>query len=161
MARVIGSDVDSRVITPIRLIWMTLLIGVLSGLFFWLLTRSLNQYLISPIFCHKSFISTSCLNSLNISGNVATIIVAVAEVIVMVKFRIAQPLIVAIATGAALWGLAQWTDGLSIIEMILWSMAIYALAYMLFSWIVRYIRTIPVLVFIVIIVVAVRVAANF
>jgi len=88
------------------------------------------------------------------------IIVAVAGTLVMVAFRIVQPLIMAVTTAATIWGLAQWTAGLSTVEVIVWSVLTYTLAYILYSWIARYNRTGLALVITFIVIVVVRIVAN-
>lgn len=77
----------------------------------------------------------------------------------MVRLRLAQPLIIAVVSAATLWGLADWTDGLSASEIVIWSMLLYVLAYALYSWVARYTKPMPVLATILIIVVIARIAS--
>jgi hypothetical protein len=160
MAKVIERDVQSQEISGLYSIWKLVIIGAVSGLLFWLLTFLLENFVIAPLFCGSANGATACANKLMISGNIAMIIVAVAGIIAMVRLRMTQPLIVAVATVAALWGLAQWTGGLPIWEMIMWSGLVYLMAYLLFSWIVRFDRIWPVVVIILIIIIGIRIAIN-
>ncbi len=160
MAKVIERDIQSQEISDFYPFWKVAIIGVASGLLFWVLIFLLENFVIAPLFCNSVGGATACANKLMISGNIATILVALAGVVIMVKFRMLQPLIVAVTTAAALWGLAQWTGGLPIWEIIIWSALTYLLAYLLFSWVVRYDRVWPVVVIILIIVMAIRAAAN-
>jgi hypothetical protein len=88
------------------------------------------------------------------------ILVAVLSIVVMTRLRIGQSLIISVVTVTALWGLAQWTDGLAVIEIAIWSMLAYALAYLLFSWITRYKNIVPVLISILLVVLVVRIVVN-
>jgi len=160
MAKVIERDVQSQEISGSYPIWKSIIIGVASGLLFWLLVFLLENFVITPLFCNSIGGATACANKLMISGNIATILVALAGVVAMVRLHMIQPLIVAVTTAAALWGLAQWTGGLPIWEIIIWSVLMYLLAYLLFSWVVRYDRIWPVVVIILIIVMAIRIAVN-
>ena len=79
---------------------------------------------------------------------------------VMIKLRMVQPLIVSVATASVLWGLAEWTNGLALWEVILWNVATYMTAYLLFCWIVRYDKTWWVLAGVFAVVVIARIVAN-
>ena len=160
MAKVIERDIQSQEISDFYPFWKVAIIGVASGLLFWLSTFLLEKFVISPLFCNTIGDDTACTSALLISGNIASVIVALSGIVVMIKMKMTQPLIVAVTTAAALWGLAQWTSGLSILEVITWSVLTYLVSYLLFSWIVRYDRIWPVVVIILIIVMAVRIAAN-
>ena len=160
MAKIIKSDEQSQMISSYYSVWKVVLIGILLGFAFWGLTTLINKFILVPALCRSSSESTGCINSILISGNITTILVAVIGTIIMVLSRMAQPLIIAVTTAAALWGLAAWTSGLPAVEVIIWSLITYTLAYILFSWITRYDRILPVLIFILVIVTAVRIVAN-
>jgi hypothetical protein len=78
----------------------------------------------------------------------------------MLALRVARPLVVVIATSASLWGLAEWTGGFGWIEIIAWDTLLYAISYMLFSWIARYAKTVPVLIVIITIVVLIKITTT-
>ena len=160
MAKMIERDIQSQEISDFYPLWKVVIIGAASGLLFLLLTFLREKFVISPLFCNTIGDATACTSALLISGNIASVLVALAGIVVMVKLKMVQPLIVAVTTTAALWGLAQWTSGLSVLEAIVWSISTYLVSYLLFSWIVRYDRIWPVVVIILIIVMAVRIAAN-
>ncbi len=161
MAKIIKSDVESQVISSSYSLWLVALLGASLGLIFCLLTMIINQYFINPLFCGSSVNADICLNSVSVSGNIATILVAVIGIFTMLRLELDQPLLVSIVVAATLWGLAQLTDGLSAIEIIAWSVSIYALAYILFSWIARYRRILSALVVMLLVIFIVRVVANF
>jgi hypothetical protein len=78
----------------------------------------------------------------------------------MVTMRMPRPIIIVISSAATLWGMATWTIGLSLGEIIAWEVALYALAYVLFSWVSRYSRFVPVLMFMIAIVVITRITTT-
>lgn len=96
-------------------------------------------------------------DSISMAGNIATVLVALIGIVVMVRLRMVQPLLVAVASAASLWGLSGLTDGLVWFETMAWAVALYCLAYALFSWISRYDRVVPVLSIIAMIIITIRI----
>lgn len=144
MAKIIESNIESRTVNSYYSIWQIVLIGVVLGFLFWGLTSLIGRF----------------TNSANIPGDVATILVAATGIIIMVRLFMVRPLIITIATAASLWGLAQWSNGLSWWEIIAWDILLYGLSYTLFSWISRYSRIVPVMVVVISIVVILRIATT-
>ena len=119
------------------------MVGVLLGVIYWVL-MALISYYIKPT---------------NISGDIITIIVATLGIVVMLRLHMAQPLIIAVATGASLWGISGWTSGLVWWETVAWIVLLYGLAYVLFSWVARYARALPVLITMVFVIIVVRITS--
>jgi len=144
MAKVIKSDTEPQSINSSYSLQRVVLVGVVLGIIFWVLSSFLGNY----------------IHPTETAGNIATILVATLGIMIMMRYRMAQSIVIAVATGATLWGLAQLTRGLSWVEVAIWSVFLYGLAYALYSWMARYIKPIPVLAAMLIIVIAVRVVAN-
>jgi hypothetical protein len=160
MAKVINSDVDSQIISPNYSFWKVIFTGALLGLLFCLLSMAIKKYFVSSVFCKSAADAYICANSINISGNIATIIIAIVSIITMVKLRMVQPLIVSVAAAATLWELTLWSTGLSVAEAIVWSMLTYVLAYVLFSWVARLMRIFPVIIITMVIILAAHFVTN-
>lgn len=160
MTKVINSVVESQPLDSSYSFWRNILIGILSGTLYWIFAIAISHYIINRIFCNNSFGILTCLNSISIAGNIATILTIMTSIFMMVRMRMARPLVVAVAAGAALWGLSGWTIGLSTVEIIFWNIVTYTLAYLLFSWVSRYKKTTPVLIITFVVIVMVRIAAN-
>ena len=141
MAKVIGSNVDSDVVDNSFAIWRIALLGATLGVIYWLFTLVLSRY----------------IDSLGVAGDVATILAATIGVIVMLNLRMPRPLLIAVASAVSLWGLARLTNGLSELEIAIWSALLYCLAYTLFYWINRYRKFLPVIVAIVAIIIILRI----
>jgi hypothetical protein len=156
MAKIVETNIESRAIGTSYSLWQIALVGVALGLLFWCLTSLIERYIINPMFCRSITNALACLDSTIISGNIATILVAAVGTTLILRLYLARPLIIAVAAGASLWGLAQWTNGLSWMEAIAWSMLLYGLAYTLFSWVARWLQVIPVIVTMILIILAVR-----
>jgi hypothetical protein len=76
----------------------------------------------------------------------------------MINLKMVRPLIISVSSAAVLWGLAVWTHDLFWLEAILWCVVLYAIAYLLFSWIARYLLIRPVLFAMLAIIVLARIA---
>ncbi len=156
MAKVIVDETHPQVVSTSYSWWRVALLGAGLGIVYWILTFLVSHFIIDPIFCRSSVNALACTNSIELSGNVASILVATAGLAILVGLKVLRPLIVAIAAAIVLWGLAGWTNGLSGVEAVFWSALLYSLSYVLFSWISRYSRTVPVLISVVLVVVIAR-----
>jgi len=140
MAKIIDSEVISQPISKSNSVWHILLIGAILGVLYCGLTVYLSRF----------------IGLVSAAGDIATILVATVGIIVMLNLGMARPLLVAVASAVSLWGLSKLTDGLGWFEVLVWSVLIYCLAYLLFSWLTRYKKIAPVLIVTVIIIIIVR-----
>lgn len=152
----IETETETQAIGASQSIWKIVLLGLILGLAYWGLTALIEKYVITQLFCQLSQYSLTCSQTLAISGNISTILVAIIGVVVMIKLNMAQPLIVAIASAATLWGLALLSAGLGSFEVIIWEVLVYGIAYALYSWIARCRNIIIVLVLIALMIFIVR-----
>ena len=157
MAKVIVDETQTREVSQFYVWWRLALIGVGLGLVYWILTYLIGHYIIDQLFCSNSANAIACTNSVGISGNIADVLVATIGLGVMVRLGIFRPIIIAASTAVMLWGLASWTDGLFWLEAIGWSVLLFGLCYLLFSWIGRYSRSVPVLIATVILLIIARI----
>lgn len=157
MAKVIVDETYPQTINMSYSWWRIALIGGAIGVLYWALAFLVAHFVIDPLFCRSSVNAAACSNSVGLSGNIATILVATIGLTVLVKLRVMRPLIIAAAAAIVLWGLAGWTNGLAWGEVAAWSVLLYGLSYLLFSWISRYGRSIPVLIAVAIVVLVARI----
>lgn len=140
MAKIIDTKVDSRKFNKSSYFLKIVFLGIFLGLAFYGLFFIINKY-----------------TSVDIASNVATILIATIGVILMAANRLPRPLLITVSSAVLLWDLAGWLTGLSWLESILYSVLLYVLSYVMFSWFARYSRTVPVLVFTVIAVIIIRI----
>jgi len=157
MARLVVEDNRPQSIRLMYSIWRMTLIGGFLGSLYWLVTILVSRYIVDPIYCGTSFDANVCSGSIGMSGDIATIIVATVGLGLLVRYAVVRPIIVAVASALALWSLSRWTEGLSWYEALLWSVILYGLSYVLFSWIGRYNRTIIVATSIMIVLIVLRI----
>lgn len=137
MAQIIIEDPEAM--SRSLVLWgRTIALGVVVGLISWLLTGLISHYVVEPIVCGQGINAAACSDATALAGKIATVLVATLAIAVMVRMSVARPIIVAIATAALLWNLADWTLGLFWLEAIAWSVLLYALCFALFAWITRY-----------------------
>ena len=137
MAKVIVEDPIPRSRT--WNVWLrTIVLGAVAGLVYWFIALLIDNYIVEPLACRQMVNAAICTTSDSLSGNIAAIMTAALGVLAMVRAGIIRPILVAGATLALLWSLGAWTSGLLLIEVLGWSVLVYALSYALFSWIARY-----------------------
>lgn len=112
-------------------------IGAGLGLVWWVLTAILRRYVVEPLACRDLTTASTCVESLGVSGNVATVIVAVIGTALLVRYLQGRPIVVAIASAIVLWGLAGYMEGLTWYVTLFWSVIFYMLTYLLFSTITK------------------------
>ena len=145
MARLIVPDSDTTVVVSEYNWWQIALLGAAIGVLQWGMSLLLGGFVVDQILCRSNTIIASCAQSAVVAGDIATIIVAVIGLIVLVRMRVLRPLVVVVASAVLLWSLPVMSAGLVWGEVVFWSALLYGLAYSLFAWFCRYVRTIPVL----------------
>ena len=141
MAKIIDSNIESLPVNRPNSVWKTALIGLMLGILYCCLTALIMYF----------------TKSIDIAGNIATILIATIGIVIMLKMFIARPLLVALASAVALWGLASMTNGLVWYEIIAWSSLLYSLSYTVFSWVASYKKAVPAVVAVIIVVAIIRV----
>lgn len=157
MAKVIVDETQPQAVSLSYLWWRIALVGAAFGIIYWALVFVVSHFIIDQLFCRSSVNALACSNSVGLAGNIASILVAAVGLVVLVRLRVLRPLIIVIATGIVSWGLASWTEGFAWGEIAFWSALLYSLSYVLFSWISRYSRTVPVLVSVALVLVVARI----
>jgi membrane associated rhomboid family serine protease len=154
MARIIRED-QPEVTSTYEWLYV-LFTGITIGILYVGLMALIQQYVIEPLYCKSVVDATVCTNSQTISGNISSILVAIAALGLFIRLRVFRPIIIVVAAAILLWGLSSWTAGLGGFEIVASSAILYGLAYLMVSWICRYERTIPVVVAMVFIVLGSR-----
>lgn len=120
-----------------RSIMTTLATGLFVGVAGWLLNLAIQRFFVEPIFCRNADSFAMCANGGTIAWVIAIIIVSAAGLFSLVRIGVFRPLLVVLAAVIALWGVSSWLGPLEWWQAMLWQGALFALAYMLFTWIAR------------------------
>jgi hypothetical protein len=125
----IGSDRRSLV--------ATILTGFVVGVGGWLLDLAIQRFFVVPVFCNDANSFSVCANGGTIAWVIAIVIVSVIGLFSLVRINVFRPLLVVLAAVAALWGVFGWLGPLAWWQATLWQGVLFALAYILFTWIAR------------------------
>lgn len=158
MVEVIREESPSQRVAFAYPAWGIAVCGVTLGVLWWCLMAFFGHFIVDQSLCRSTSTLASCSTSYNLSGGMATIAIALIGLGLMVRLHIFRPILVVTAAAIVLWGLASWTHGLGTWETIAWSALLYGVTYMLFTWIARYRRTIPVLLMMVLGIVIIHIA---
>lgn len=131
-----------------------LLTGLIIGVVAWGLSLMFDAYVYQAILCREG--GTKCSDSLQYAQVTASLIGAMAGLFAVVRLQVFRPLLVVVAATVALWSVLALAAPLSLLLAAVAVAALYALAYALFSWIVRIRSFILALVVIVVVIVAIR-----
>ncbi len=131
-------------------------LGALVGLLFWGTSLFLHNSLLSPVLCAEQSKGV-CAESLAVSSGIATIIAAVVGLLGLVRVGAFRPLLVIIAVSVALWGLGVWVHPLAWYEGMSWSILLYGLQLIAFTWLARFRALTPALIIIGLVVLIARI----
>lgn len=119
--------------------WVQLLVlGVATGIVYWLLALILTRYVVDPLVCRQLVDAAACSTAPVVSGRIAVVLASLLAVFAMVRTGIARPIIIAVGVGAVLWQLSAWTLGLFWLESLAWSVLLFMAAFGLFGWIAHH-----------------------
>lgn len=136
MAKVVKSE-QQVIAEPWWVKGRIIYIGLAIGLVWWVLTAILRQYVVEPIACRDLASADTCVNAFGVSGDIATILVAILGTWLLIRYLQPRPIVVAIATVALLWGLGGLLAGLAWWAVLLWALFFYVASYALFSMVAR------------------------
>jgi hypothetical protein len=145
MAQVIQEETRPQAISQSYVWWKVCVTGAGIGVLWWLLTFLIDHFVVDPLLCKSAIDANTCSNSIELSGNIATILASVVGLGLLIRQRVLRPIVVALASAITLWGLAVWVDDLVYGEALLWGAFLYGLTYMLYSWVSRYTLSVPVM----------------
>ncbi len=112
-----------------------IVLGAVLGVVLWGLTNLLGNYVFDPLFCRND--TTNCVAVWQYSETTASVIVAILGLIGLIRLRAFRPMLIALAATASLWGLIGNVTVMTWYWALLASLLLYALAYGLFTWVVR------------------------
>lgn len=135
MAQATIDTTDNRlVVTNYKWFKITLL-GAATGLVTWLLSLGIGTFILDPLMCQGQLSGCSAVPV--VAYNIAAVVATVLALGAMIRWLIPRALVVAIASLVALWGVGTFTKDFFWLEAAGWTIVLFALAYTVFSMIVR------------------------
>lgn len=117
--------------------WLTIAaIGAGLGVLTWIVAWLLGSFVVDPLLCRDSALQ-ACGNSGTVAGNLAIIATAILGAVTLIRLHIRHSLWVVLAVVLSFWGLHSLTESLSWIEALAWTAGLFALGYVLFTWVIR------------------------
>lgn len=111
-----------------------LVIGLGVGLLGYLLTLACKYLFIDNVFCRSADTQSICADGWSIAWISAHVLVGLGSIFVLVRANVFRPLLVAIATFVALWGIGAWVVLLAWPLALFWEAVLFGVAYALFAW---------------------------
>ena len=111
-------------------------IGAGLGILTWIIAWVLGSFVIDPLLCRDSALQ-ACGKSEAVAGNLAIIVMAIIGAIALIRLHVRHALWVVLSIVVSFWGLQALTGALSWIEGLAWTTGLFALGYVLFTWILR------------------------
>lgn len=120
----------------IKVVSLGAAVGVLAPFVAFLIER----FFITPVFCSSAEAFEVCASGGLTAAYAATVILSIIALILLANWQVFRPLLIVVASAAALWGFKKFTTKLSIesgVEYYVYSMLIIAMSYALFYWVMR------------------------
>jgi hypothetical protein len=117
-----------------------IIVGVIVGIAVPLLAQAIANWFIEPVFCRSSQAFSICSSGGIVAYHSAAIIVAMTIIALFANWGVFRPLPLVIAATIAMWSFKKFVDPLTSgnwVEYYLFSMALTALCYVLFYWLLR------------------------
>jgi hypothetical protein len=134
--------------------------GILAGLLVWGLTYMLEVYVLKALMCPEAN-GVTCASASQLGEAIATIFTAAIGLFALVKLQVFRPLLVVIATVVSLWGIIGIVGELPMYMIGLSVAGLYAISYLMFTWITRLRLFSLVAVLLVVLIVLIRVILTF
>ncbi|MFZ2836561.1 MAG: hypothetical protein WAZ21_04535 [Candidatus Saccharimonadales bacterium] len=122
----------------IRMVVQVAILGAILGAIAWLVAVAISNFVIDPLFCKADGGNFSvCAQGGLLASNIASLLVGGLAVVALLRLGIFRPLLIALAVVITLWGLGPWMGALAWYESLAWTVVLYAVAYLTFSWLAR------------------------
>lgn len=122
----------------IRTVVQIFVLGAVLGLIAWAVSAAVANYVISPLFCKADGGNFSvCAQGGLLASNIASLLVGALAVVALLRLGVFRPLLISLAVVISLWGIGPWTGALPWYEALAWTALLYAVAYLVFSWLAR------------------------
>jgi len=121
----------------VRQFIFVLLIGIIVGILTWGLSTVVATYVLHPLMCGQGA-GERCGGVIPYAEILATIIASGVGLFGLVRLQVFRPLLVALASAVALWGIVGYTNVLfPWYGVLLASALFYGISYLVFMWMTR------------------------
>lgn len=121
------------VTTLTRIFLYGLLVGVVSFAFY----VGLDRFVFEPILCRESAALARCETKDEFAAGAAIVLGGLLGLFLLVRERVYRPILAIIGVTVALWGIFALVGSLPVLLAALVATLLFALSYLLFSWLVQ------------------------
>jgi hypothetical protein len=121
----------------VRTVTNIFLYGLLVGVVTFALYLLLERYVFEPILCRESASLARCDSREPIASGAAILLTSMLGLVLLVRERVYRPILAIIGVAISLWGVFALVAGLPIVLAAIVSVILFAVAYVLFSWLVQ------------------------
>lgn len=131
-----GSDIQERPTYVLggSTLYTVLAVGAFVGVLGWLLTLGIHNWVLDPVFCRSSDTQSVCSSAGLTAWIIAYILVSIVGLFMLIRANIFRPLLVVLAALVTLWLVGLWFLTAAWWVGLIWSAALFALAYALYTW---------------------------
>lgn len=113
------------------------LYGLVVGLVNFALYVALERFVFEPILCRENAALARCETSADFSAGTAIILGSLLGLFLLIRERVYRPILAIIGVAVALWGIFGLVALLPVPLAALVAIILFALSYVLFSWLVQ------------------------
>jgi hypothetical protein len=121
----------------VRTLTRIFLYGIAVGLLTFGLYVGLDRLVFEPVLCRESVALARCENKEQFAAGTAIVLGSLLGLFLLVRERVYRPILAILGVGIALWGIYTLVGGLPVVLAAIVSVLLFALAYVLFSWLVQ------------------------
>ncbi|MES2875944.1 MAG: hypothetical protein V4678_00575 [Patescibacteria group bacterium] len=139
MAKVIeASDPHAAWATmSVRTLTRLFMYGLMVGLVSFALYIGLDRLVFEPILCSDSVALARCETKDEYAAGAAIVLGSLLGLFLLVRERVYRPILAILGVGVALWGIFALAGSLPVVLSAVVVTLLFALAYVLFSWLVQ------------------------
>lgn len=139
MAKVIeASDPHAAWATmSVQMLTRIFLYGLLVGVLSFALYVGLDRFVFEPVLCSESAALARCESKSEFSAGAAIVLGSLLGLFLLVRERVYRPILAILGVGIALWGVFALVASLPVVLAAVVATILFAVAYVLFSWLVQ------------------------
>lgn len=111
--------------------------GLLVGLVSFALYVGFDRFVFQPILCNENVALARCESKSEFAAGTAIVLGSLIGLFLLVRERVYRPILAILGVAVALWGIFALAGSLPIILSAAVVIVLFALAYVLFSWLVQ------------------------
>jgi len=121
----------------VKMLTRIFLYGLLVGIVSFALYVGLERFVFEPVLCRDSVALARCETKDEIAAGSAIVLGSLLGLFLLVRERVYRPILAILGVMVALWGIFGLVGSLPVVLAAVVATLLFALAYVLFSWLVQ------------------------